>query len=264
MKTPSLTFAFLLLIACGDDDVRTDVGTDSGPRPDSAVADSGGGDVGESDTGPVADAGPAQDSGAQDASTMDAGPRGALCPSTEMCNVVLGTGCEGSESCIVAGSADSAMSVCGGPGPTAIGGACTTADGCQAGLSCIGGTCQPLCCGDSDADCPTGGVCNGLSNLEGIGVCLLPDGCDLVMQTGCAATLGCYPLSSEGGTRCATSGSAAAGAACEASNDCAGGSICLDDGTCHSLCALGSMTCGEQRCVNLNGFEEVGVCVDPA
>ncbi|MFK8000868.1 MAG: hypothetical protein AB8H86_14820 [Polyangiales bacterium] len=266
MKTPSLAFAFLFLFACGDDDARTDAGgLDAGPSPDSAVVDSGGSDVGGSDAGPRTDSGPGTDSGTPDVGPMiDAGPQGALCPAAEMCNPVLGTGCEGSESCFVAGSADSAMTVCGGPGATPIGGDCTTADGCQSGLSCIGGKCQPLCCGDSDADCPTGGVCNGLSNLEGIGVCLLPDGCNLVMQTGCDDGLGCYPLSSEGGTRCATSGAAAVGAACEASNDCAGGTICLDDGTCHSLCELESDTCGDQRCSPLNGFEAVGVCVAPS
>ncbi|MFT5356315.1 MAG: hypothetical protein ACI9KE_003538 [Polyangiales bacterium] len=263
MKTPSLALALFMLVACGDDDGRSDAGgRDSGPTPDSAVADSG-----AIDAGAPSDAGPGQDTGAPDASTTDAGPsgpRGGLCPATEMCNVVLGTGCEAAESCFVAGGADSAMSVCAPAGAVALGGTCMAADECQLGLSCIGNTCQPLCCGDSDADCPAGGVCNGLSNLEGIGVCLLPDGCDLVMQTGCGAMLGCYPLSSEGGTRCATSGAAAVGAACEASNDCAGGTICLDDGVCHSLCALESETCGDQRCAPLNGFDEVGVCVAPS
>lgn len=252
----------MLLVACGDDDVQ--VPDSSVPDTGSLPVDSGTGDGGGSDVGAPMDAGGVEDAGAADVPATDAGPRGALCPMTEMCNPVLQTGCAAMEGCYVAGNADSAMTVCAPAGSIAMGAACTTADGCVSGTACIGGTCQPLCCGASDADCPAGGVCRGLSNLEGIGVCLLPDGCNLLTQTGCEAMEGCYPLSPEGGTRCDSGGSAAPGAACEASNDCASGAICLDDGLCHSLCAMGSDTCGEMQCAPLNGFDDVGVCVTPS
>ena len=266
MKKFALLLACTLAVACGDDDTdRSDV-SDTVPQADSGPRDSGtgtdAGDPVEMDGGRDVDMG----------NTMT-----SMCPAGA-CDLVTNAGCAAGEGCYYAAAeagADPAP-LCAPAGTLTTGAPCTDANSCQEGFICVGdpGVCRRICCNGNDADCmpgTTGELCiinlvDDAGESTGVGACLLPDDCDPVAQTGCAAGEACL-LSGEGSVICAAGGPGMQGDSCEV-DGCAGGFVCIggDSGsTCVALCdrTVAEPTCDDATltCNQLNGYDDVGVCV---
>ncbi len=89
------------------------------------------------------------------------------------CSPIDDTGCPSGFSCFAAlgqvfeTGAAQAVTICGGPGAVAEGGACSGPFDCQAGLSCPTDTCRQLC--DVDAPSCATGACNSLGwTVDGV------------------------------------------------------------------------------------------------
>ena len=273
MKKITLFLACSLLIACGDDDDRTD-----DPPGDAAMRDMN--DAVDMSDGtdmltPV-DMTPPVD--------MPATELGALCPAGA-CNVVTSSGCDtAGEACYFAGTSENPAPApfCATAGTLGDGAACDSATGCQEGFVCIGdpGACRRICCGGSDDDClpeTTGQLCqinivDESGTPTGVGACRLPDDCDPIAQTGCTAPDACYP-SGEGAFSCTPAGVGTQGVNCDEAQ-CAPGFLCImaRDGepnpTCAELCSTDTEVCDSPgtTCGGLTGYEEagIGVCTPPA
>lgn len=267
MRKLVLVVAALALVGCGDDDTRMMMGRDTGPRDTGGGVDVGGG----MDTGGGTDTGGGVDTGGG----TDSGGMGGMCP-PGACNLESNEGCAPGEGCYwgaAEAGADPAP-ICVAAGTAGTGASCTAPNDCQEGHLCQAGNCATVCCGGSDLNCNTaaGEMCLNLVDGDtgeplGFGACVTPSGCSLTAQNCESGTDGCYPVGGDGATDCFPAGDAAPGEACRASNSCRAGSVCLADGNCAKICAIGGgePSCdGEQVCNGLSGFEDAGVCVDPA
>jgi hypothetical protein len=122
--------------------------------------------------------------------------------------------------------------------------------------------CAPFC--DAAHPCPTGGVCvAGAIQTNGglIGVCLVPDDCDLLSTSSCPAGLACT-LDDSGGAFCLSPGGAKAGTSCSAVNDCMTGLGCFS-GKCATYCDTTKPCAAPATCQHvgeLPGHPALGVC----
>jgi hypothetical protein len=160
---------------------------------------------------------------------------------------------------------------CGPSGPSAVGGECTSASDCQAGLGCVttGGpgeasTCRPYCC-ESLESCPSGTYCTTLGMGEApkspIPVCIGVTSCELLTNKGCVDGQVCAIVREDGTTSCMTPGDHTAGQSCP----CAGGYTCSwADDTCLELCSTADLTaCGPHAFCEggVAQFQDAGYCV---
>jgi len=268
----ALGLGLLMLAGCGDDSGR---GIDSGTARDSSVVDSGVTlmDGSMIDTGTA----PPIDSGMDTGMTPPTDGGTGMCPSGA-CDILSNVGCGTGEGCYFAASAPDAgpAPVCAMAGTAGDGAACTGLQDCQEGFLCdmAAGVCRHYCCGGSDTGCPLGQRCaisivDGAGMTTGVGICRLPDTCDLLAQTGCPAGESCYP-NGDGVICGASSDGVTEGGACMFANTCAGGLICVNmPGMCAKLCdrdMAGGPTCGSgQTCGGVTGLPaNVGVCTPPA
>ncbi len=151
--------------------------------------------------------------------------------------------CEGGQACYYASGTTKCMDA-GGKEKDAL---CEGANDCKAGLHCLV-TCREACSthatNDDAPKCTE--VCGSgpddikeLSADNGFGVCVPdepPAECDIFQQTGCAASEGCYSMTT-GGFGCLSAGNKEPGEACTSGNECAAGSLCINS-TCALLCSL--------------------------
>lgn len=163
--------------------------------------------------------------------------------------LALACGPEGLNACRLAADGP----VCAGViGTVPLGGECTNADACAAGLDCFaapGGLarCSIPCCPGDDASCMLGGHCATSATLvDGTatswGRCVPPRACDVLRGDAvCDLGEGCYIISSRGETDCRTAGSVDVGGACDGPSACLPGLFCagLMARTCVRICALG-------------------------
>ena len=127
------------------------------------------------------------------------------------------------------------------------------------------GVCRHYCCGGDGSHCPTGQLCavvigNPDNSTTRAGYCIVPDNCDLVMQTGCDPGEGCYDVGDNGTSLCATpQDDVAEGEPCAHANDCVPGLFCAsraagDPYRCRRYCdESAKMPCAaELTCVGLD------------
>lgn len=234
MRGRAVLVGVLLLSACGDD---------SGPPP----AD---------DAGPALDAGPSATCVAGACDPFAAGSCGA----SEGCYYTSLDGAPAALQCLAAGLAGD-------------GEACAQGNDCQPGLFCLASdmTCHTVCCEATAAGCPGGQTCStrlvdGAGMPTGLALCIGDDSCDLLAQTGCEGTEGCYPSGPAGGTTCvASTMDLPEGSPCGNPQECAPGHICADM-TCLQLCRRpsGEPSCPAGKvCGGITDFPaDIGVCVD--
>jgi len=269
-----VALALALAPACGEDDAGdgtgSGAGTGNGTPDGGADLDGGEGrDGGEgTDGGSGMDGGSGRDAG-------DAGDTGG--PSA--CNPVDGTGCPGSERCV--------LSVEGGG--TSTDQACREAEGalagleaecdaatqnCEAGLVCVGfqgeagPTCRQVCsAGGSECDVVEGASTDYTCNEFGdeFGVCLGFEPCAPQSPGDCAGDETCSVIDGEtSATGCTPAGNAGEGMACGGGTACQSGLICLDLGggaVCFQPCDEFT-PCDDpegQRCTGLQDLD-FGVC----
>jgi hypothetical protein len=160
---------------------------------------------------------------------------------------------------------------------------CATDTACATGYTCTHGSdatddpwCARFC--DHDTDCTgSGSRCVvGLigSHGQSLGIDVCSASCDLVAQTGCPSSRGCYAFEPAGSgsdyTDCENPGTVAIGGTCTIDEDCVAGGVCVGNaatGTCASICVVGDdTTCpGNLTCVGftvpltINGTE-YGAC----
>ncbi len=264
----ALTFVLsaFLFIGCGDDDTGeadTAVAPDTTVGTDTAVG---------TDTNPPMDTGtPPTDTG----SGVDTGSMMTGCPSGACTLLPTNGGCEAGQGCYLTGDG----LTCNPAGTVTAGGACEFANDCMEGLGCNRragepmGTCTNYCCEGSDEGCPAGEVClvnlvDGEMEPTGVKLCVLPDGCNVLEQTGCEDGEGCYPVDG-GAALCGAAGTVETGGACGA-EQCAPGNICITTmpdapAMCAAVCRrpTGEPSCAEGfACGGITGFpEDIGVCV---
>lgn len=252
-----------LCFGCGDDDGRPDGGlvdtgpmVDTGPRPD---------------TGPLPDTGPIPDSGMRDTGG------GGMCP-PGACNLITNEGCPAGQGCYfvatMAGMAATPM--CLPAGTVAEGNPCPNAEDCQEGHICIledgegnPGTCREVCCGGNASTCANpGATCLGVRDVENLGLCEVPSGCNLIDQEGCAAGQECAVIAADGSTSCVPNqgGTAMQGDSCD-DVPCAPGFLCLGPSGGPSFCRracnpMDAMCPADTNCANITGFPAtLGGCV---
>ncbi|MFO0677972.1 MAG: hypothetical protein U0169_15660 [Polyangiaceae bacterium] len=175
------------------------------------------------------------------------------------CGGSCGT-CTGTQTCNASGSCEVCVPKCDGKtcGSDGCGGSCGS---CPFGQSCTSdGTCAcvPKCSGKTCGDDGCGGTCGTCRSGESCfsGQC---QACDPVSDTGCAATEGCFLLSSER-TACGIDGRGTQGASCSASVLCAGGHACFA-GTCRKVCDMRTSSgCSGTTCKGVSGWSRYGAC----
>lgn len=264
----TLMVGTLALSGCGDDGGGRDTGPADTGTVDSATPDTSVPDGGVPDGTPG-------DSSTPDSTTPDTGvPPTGMCPAGD-CDLLTNAGCEAGNACYFAAPAmgEAAVPTCAPAGTGGDGDACTMIQDCQEGFVCDNGAgvCRHYCCDGADTGCPTGQSClvsivDDMMMPTGVGICRIPDTCDLLAQTGCTDGQGCYPGGGDGTVLCVGAGTAASGEACSFANDCVPGAVCLATNTCATLCNTTDMTgCADgDTCNGLTGAPEgVGVCVAP-
>jgi hypothetical protein len=198
------------------------------------------------------------------------------CPCTP-CNPLTSTGCQSGEQCYL----DSTGLSCAPYGTVADGGTCKYVNDCGLGSICAGvGTCHPLCAtAGSSLTCSGTATCIPLTQSGGVpvgynlGVCIPPDNCNYITNSGCTSGDACFPTSN--GKQCAPAGKVGVGGACSSLNDCSAGYLCTGTSTastCKKRCdTTDSSTCpGGQTCgAVVTGTpavpigENFGVCSKP-
>jgi hypothetical protein len=164
-------------------------------------------------------------------------------------------------------------------GTTAAYAACSVStSSCVPGTSCMGFdqnslVCAPFCDIASQTPvCPGAGVCAlEYATTLPIGLCFVPDNCDLVSKIGCKSGKGCYLLSDQSpATFCYPAGKLGDGQPCESSTDCRNGWGCLplspDAGTtlaCRRWCRLDTDCTSPATCHDIGataGHPDLGRC----
>jgi hypothetical protein len=192
-------------------------------------------------------------------------PFGGECdPRTQVC-------CAASERCSLATGATTTEVCASGSGTSGAGDLCLGGDGdCVAGTYCAqltNGTfaCLPFC--SASAECPDEGLCGGLPQAAGYGVCFPgPADCDPVANTGCPDRYGCY--ANAGAGLCEPAGLHVVGEECADNREgCVGGTTCVgiegDAGvtwSCRRFCRLDGDDCeSPDVCADI-GDATYGVC----
>lgn len=201
------------------------------------------------------DSGTPRDSGS---TITDGGGGGGRCgPTGGACDISDPSSCGTGMACYLNGDgAGGIITQCFPAGTGLDGTACdpTTAGECAEGFGCSGdeSVCRRWCC--SDADCNvgsgTGQLCNkfsgaGPDDLHLAGICVQPDGCDVVAQSGCDAGEACNTFSL-GTTICDAAGTATEGQECAARDACVAGFACVgaagEPGHCRKYCDMTAAT----------------------
>ncbi len=159
-------------------------------------------------------------------------------------------------------------------GPRGVDEVCTYVNDCQAGLTCMGSRCRPLCVPTDDASDPTwdcASVCpdaaiNPYGDQADYALCPATEICG--GEAGCGEDQGCYWVGES--LVCGWAGDLQAGAACTYANDCASGLTCLSvnggAGRCRALCGGPRMppcdaACGGGRTVSLDQQAGLQACL---
>lgn len=239
--TWAVVMVALVAFGCDDDNGGRDGGggdTDSGMvRTDGG----GGGDAGGGDV----DGGRMADSGTNGGSC---GPTGGECDISDPMSCGLGMACVLR---LIAEGSDEASTFCQPAGTADDGIACTRGSSgeCAEGFDCsqYDDVCRRNCCSDADCNPPgmaTGQICRRFSNggpagME-VGICVAPDSCSVIEQTGCEGGEVC-DIFDRGLTHCTSPGTATEGVEC-AGVGCVGGFGCLgtatEPATCKKYCDL--------------------------
>jgi hypothetical protein len=177
-----------------------------------------------------------------------------------VCDVVAQVGCGPGQKCTLLSDGPG----CAPDGTVTLGGVCTSIDGlddCVAGTYCVDGGCELLCDAARPDSCSGWSTCTAVAG-DGFGVCLPPEGCDVVAQVGCGPGQKCTLLSD--GPGCAPDGTVTLGGVCtsiDGLDDCVAGTYCVDGG-CELLCdAARPASCsGSESCSVIDG-ENLGVCL---
>jgi len=262
-----LSFACVLLLACGGNNSRPDGG---------GVADTDGGGGGV-DAGGGADGGGGTDGGG---GGTDGGGGARMCSAVGgECDVMMQNCPMATQGCYFGRRSmmDTVpTTLCAEAGRLVDGESCMNLNDCAPGFFCDGdsSTCRHYCCGGSSSDCPAGSgqFCISRAGSD-IGACTAPSTCTIVPNEGCAAGQGCYIAGADGTLSCFAAGTVADGAACEFLNDCTAGAACLTPmggaATCTRFCriAMGMADCGGARTCNpirLTGLPmDLGTCSAP-
>jgi hypothetical protein len=233
------------------------------------------------------DAGPRDAGGSSSDAGMDAGGGGSSCgPTDGPCDISDPTSCGGGMACVLTGSSTEGFTtLCITAGSGTDGSPCTpgTQGQCAEGFSCSQDelVCRAWCC--DDTACEPGDLCNhfagaGPDEDSTVGLCVTPDSCDLVAQSGCEADEACNVLNSDLGVLicddCSQPGQceALAGASCSTRNGCVEGygcySVTASGGTCVRYCSTTTTDpCVSEgagfTCAPLGMPAGVGICVPP-
>jgi hypothetical protein len=160
---------------------------------------------------------------------------------------------------------------CRDTGSTEDYGHCSMQADCRAGTSCLGGSqedaaCSPYCDASTKAGCTGNGICATTMDVgaEKIGVCMSPDGCDLMSNEGCGEGQACVVISrTTFDTKCLQSGNKADGRGCQSVTDCMPGSMC--NLTCLKWCEVPEDCTPPASCQHVGMFApDLGVCYEPA
>jgi hypothetical protein len=149
------------------------------------------------------------------------------------CRVAPNCGCEGAQTCELAGV--NGEGACKPAGGTARGGGCSANADCAKGLLCLDNVCTGYCRNDNDcSDKICEALALGTTPVNGVGFCGFA--CDPGNPV-CADGRACRFVKNERAL-CSSAGPGTAGASCTTDAQCAPGFYC-DEPVCVALCRVG-------------------------
>lgn len=187
--------------------------------------------------------------------TMPDTPGGRVCGlGTPGCDVIS-QNCEDSggtpQGCYFVSDETMSNTICAESGMLGEGVACTGGvNTCAEGLACYDGFCRDYCCMGAASDCALGYLCRTFGSASGptpVGICVPPDDCTVIPQSGCDADEACQP-SDDGTLTCVLAGPNALGENCGPEDgDCTAGNVCVGPTggpfTCVALCLMADPSC---------------------
>lgn len=269
-----LVVALLVGSGCGRDVHST---SDAGPPRDAPRLDGESTDTGSSDFDAARTDGgtPSADAGGGDA--PDAPRISMPCAATGTCDPFLAGSCPVGEGCLVGASGTECTALTAAP--AAIGAACTVANDCEPGATCLdygaGLRCHRMCPDGSIGFCGAGETCSGSFGDACVHVCrALPARCDIYAQDCTDPALSCVLFENvetgERFTACRAPGTLAEGAACGSGlGACVEGLVCVTlagASSCHRVCREdgSAPTCAApETCTGRTGGWGVTFCRTP-